>query len=86
MNHDIAKTAITDKVRVSSAIIHYQGMWFGDYYQYETLTFSSDPSVKFNMVIHGTDSEPDCKLLIDKALKVHNHISNNLTKKLIINN
>lgn len=53
LNVDIGKTRITDKIRVSSAIIFYEiGTMY--YFQYETWVFSDDDRQKSRQFIHGT--------------------------------
>jgi hypothetical protein len=77
-SHDLGKTQITDKIRVSSAALYYQAD-FGDYYQYETWIFSDDIRQRSKQVIHGT-SLYTSKNLEDKTKKVHKYISDNLLK------
>lgn len=81
-NQNIASTIITDKVRVSSAIIYYENHSFGDYYQYETWIFSTDERIKSRMKIYGTSSWPDNKKLIERATALHNRLSLILSTKL----
>lgn len=82
VNIDLGKTAITDKVRVSSAAIFYEGNWFGDYYQLETWIFSEDKTIqKSVMVIHGTCGRTIPQSLIAKTKKVHGYLVTNMLKK-----
>lgn len=81
-NQNIAGTIITDKVRVSTAIIYYANEFFGDYYQYETWIFSKDERVKSVMKIYGISGSGDNIKLIDRATALHNRIARILTNKL----
>jgi len=81
MNVNIASTIITDKVRVSSAIIYYNE-WFGEYYQYETWIFSKDERIKSRMKIYGTSTCGNNAKLIERATALHNRLSEILTNKL----
>jgi hypothetical protein len=81
-NIDLGKTQITDKIRVSSAAIYYDGMWFGNYYQLETWIFSDDKErQESHQIIHGTCGNNIPEKLIAKTKKVHDYISNNLKIK-----
>jgi hypothetical protein len=82
MNQNIASTVITDKVRVSTAIIYYPNEFFGDYYQYETWIFSKDERVKPVMKIYGTSGSSDNDRLINRATALHNRVSRILNRKL----
>lgn len=79
-NIDIAKTIITDGVRVSSAAIFYEGFPI-DYYQYETWIFSDIDNMPSKQIIHGAYSEPN-ESLHRKAKIIHEYISNELKEKL----
>lgn len=80
MNLDLGKTAITDKVRVSSAAIFYENNFFRNYYQLETFIFSDDERQKTRMIIHYTCSEVTEQDRIFVA-KVHNYVSRNMISK-----
>lgn len=69
-NRNIKSTIITDNIRVSSAIIFYEAN-FGDYYQYETIVFSKDERIPWDMEIHGTKSYGDDESLIKSAIEWH---------------
>jgi len=82
-NIQIKHSQITNKVRVSSAAIWYEiynqyGLM--PYYQYETWCFSDDPEQRSFQVIHGTPHSQDA-YYHNKAITVHEHIVNNLSKK-----
>ena len=80
-NIDIAKTQITDKIRVSSAALFYEEL-FGSFYQYETWVFSDDPKQPSKMVIHGTYHELNDQLET-KTKIIHEYISNELIDKFV---
>jgi len=77
---NLAHTQITDTIRVSTASIFYEE-YFGTYLQVETFIFSKDERIRTQQIIHGTCSAeyPNNKLF-NKAKKIHNYISNNLTE------
>jgi len=80
MSKNIAHNTITDKIRVSSAVIHYDfvNMYCPyPYEQYETWIFSKDPNQKSRQIIHGTHSQ-ESETLKQKTIKIHNYIVNNL--------
>lgn len=80
-NIDIAKTQVTDKIRVSSAALFYEES-FGNFYQYETWVFSEDPKQPYKQVIHGTYHEPNDQLL-NKTKIIHEYISNELIDQFV---
>lgn len=86
-NYDLGKTAITDKIRVSSAIVRYpNGGTIPEYFQYETWIFSDDLRQKSTQVIHGTSHEEHDIYYVRLAKKVHKQISQNLKDKFWISN
>jgi len=82
-NIDLAKTQITQDIRVSSAAL-YREEYFGSYWMVETWIFSDDPRQQSHQIIHGDPSvwsslglENTCAI----ARKVHAYVAANLMAK-----
>ena len=80
-NCRIMQTVITPEIYVSTAAIWYDGVGWQRRFQYETWCFSDDhPTQHSFQVIHGSCGWIDFHYL-KKSIKIHRHISNNLTKR-----
>ncbi len=77
----LPKTQITDKIRVSSAAIHYPHDAFGERWQFETWIFSDDPRQCSRHVIHGSASRLPAAFLEAKTLRIHESIVRCLREK-----
>jgi hypothetical protein len=77
-NISIAKTQISDLIRVSSAAIFYN--YQNTYYQYETWVFSDDARQPSRQIIHGTDTVLNDRLLT-KTKVIHDFVSDELKEK-----
>lgn len=79
-NQNIKSTIISPTVRVSSAIIHYPNLGFGEYCQYETIVFGLPDGM--HMEIHGTSASDDNPTLINEAIDYHDKMVEQLKQQV----
>lgn len=69
-NFNIRSTIISEDIRISTACIFYEGNFFGDYHQIETIVFNKKSSMK--MKIHSTILH---EKTVDYAIRFHEKLS-----------
>jgi hypothetical protein len=84
-NCRILHTQITPKIRVSTAAIWYDPLYYSPngHFQYETWCFSDDPQQRSFQVIHGVWNKIYWLFLRD-SIKIHRYIAANLTKRFAL--
>lgn len=74
-NFNIKITIISEDIRISTACIFYEGNFFGDYHQIETIVFNKKARMK--MKIHSTILHENT---VDYAIRFHEKLSYIYTK------